>query len=84
MLLIAEILLTIFAWRNGWKWLSLIPVGIAMLIGLFIGIGVGASGGNVYDVRGIVTLFDIGAIIALTVMVSKKPKSKTNLPIESK
>jgi hypothetical protein len=37
MLLIAEIILTIFAWRAGWKWLALIPVGVAFLIGFIIG-----------------------------------------------
>ncbi len=84
MFLIAEILLTIFAWRNGWKWLSLLPVGIAMVIGLIVGMGIGASGGSVDAVKGFVVIFDILAIIALIVMVSKKPKDKTELPTELK
>jgi hypothetical protein len=67
--------LTIFAWRNGWKWLSLIPVGVAMLIGISIGFGIGISGGN--SGAGIpgLSLIDLGAVIALIVMICKKPKS---------
>jgi hypothetical protein len=39
-MLIAEIILTFFAWRRGWKWFALIPGGVAM----FIGFCMGASG----------------------------------------
>ena len=68
MLLIAEIILTVFAWRKGWKWRALLPVGIAFGIGLIIG----ASGGGVTE--GIIFI-DVAAVIALIVMVSKAPKS---------
>lgn len=76
MFLIAEILLTIFAWRRGWRWLALLPVGIVLAIGFFIGVGIGASGGSINDIKGGYVIFDILAIIALIVMVSVKPKSK--------
>jgi uncharacterized membrane protein YfcA len=75
MLLIAEFILTIFAWRNGWRWYSLIPIGVAVVIGIIIGISVGASGGSVDDVNGVALIFDIGAVIALIVLCAKKPKS---------
>jgi purine-cytosine permease-like protein len=75
-MLLIEIILTIFAWRNGWKWLSLIPVGAAVLIGMIIGYSVGMSGGTV-DVYGSgLFIFDILAIIALIVMVVKKKEIK--------
>lgn len=79
-MLIIEIILTIFAWRKGWRWLALLPMGIALLIGLLIGFGIGASGGEVTS-GGPAIVIDIMAVIALIVMVAKGPKSKeTELP----
>jgi hypothetical protein len=74
-MLIIEIILTIFAWRNGWKWLSLLPIGIALLIGISVGFGIGVAGGNPNVSLPGLSLIDIAAIIVLIVMVSKKPKS---------
>lgn len=76
MFLLAEIILTIFAWRRGWRWLALLPIGIVLAIGFFIGVGIGAAGGSVDDIGGGTIIFDILTIIALIVMVSVKPKSK--------
>ena len=70
MLLIIEIVLTIFAWRNGWKWLALLPIGIAFAVGFFIGYGVALSGGTT-DISSVVFL-DIIAVIALIIMCIKK------------
>ena len=75
MLLIAEIILTVFAWRNGWKWLALLPVGIAFIIGLIIG----AS--RVTDLSGVIFI-DIIAVIALIIMVSKSKKPEENVSID--
>jgi len=75
MLLVAEIILTIFAWKKGWRWWALVPVALALLIGLFMGMGVGASGGDVDSVRGISIVLDVIAVIALIVMVTKGPKT---------
>jgi len=75
MLLVAEIILTIFAWKKGWRWWALVPVALALLIGLFMGMGVGACGGDVDSVRGISIVLDVLAIIALIVMVTKGPKT---------
>jgi len=76
MMLIAEIILTIFAWRNGWRWYSLIPVGLGGFLAFTAGFAIGASGGSTANM-GWVAIFDVAAIIALIVMVSKKPKSST-------
>jgi len=73
MLLILEILLTIFAWRKGWKWFALLPLGIGVVISFLIGIIVGASGGSVDTAKGIGLVFDILVIIILVVMNIKKP-----------
>lgn len=72
--IIIEIVLTVFAWRNGWKWRSLIPLGVVTFIIFFIGFGVGLSGGDSSLVPSFAIL-DLAAIIALIIMIVKKPKS---------
>jgi len=72
MLLIVEIILTIVAWRKGWKWLSLIPLGIAVIIGF----GLGASGNYTMDELGSFVWIDIAAIVALIVMIAKPKQEK--------
>jgi uncharacterized membrane protein YfcA len=74
-MLILEIILTIFAWRKGWRWLALLPMGIALLVGFSIGIGIGANGGDPSSVGFGAVFIDIIAIIALIIMVATKPKS---------
>jgi uncharacterized membrane protein YfcA len=71
-MLIIEIILTIVAWRKGWNWLSLIPIGVAFCIGLILG---ASSQGQPVDVMTVV-IWDILAIIALIVMVAVNPPGK--------
>jgi uncharacterized membrane protein YfcA len=73
MLLIAEIILTIFAWRAGWKWLALLPLGIFGLIGFLIGLRIGALGGTTSDISWAV-IFDVIVVIILIVMIIIKRK----------
>jgi len=81
MLLIAEILLTIFAWRKGWRWYALLPMAVCLAVGLLIGIGVGASGGDPSGASGLGIILDLIATGILIYMVSKgpKPKETTNI-----
>ena len=75
MILIAELVLTIFAWRRGWKWYSLLPVGCALVVGLIIGFIIGFSGGGQAELNAIKPLglmIDLLAIGALIFMVAKK------------
>lgn len=37
MILIAQVLLTVQAWRKGWKGWALLPMGVALLLGLLLG-----------------------------------------------
>ena len=76
MLLIAEILLTIFAWRRGWKAKALIPVGAAIGVGLIIGIMIASSGSTVP--AGVI-LIDIIAVIALIIMLCNPPKKELDI-----
>lgn len=71
MLLIIQIILTIIAWtKGGWKWLSLLPIGIALILGFTYG----AAGGD--PSSPIVAVFDVLAAIALAIMCfTKNPKN---------
>jgi hypothetical protein len=65
-ILVAQLLLTVQAWRNGWKGWALLPMGIALLFGLLLG--------SVTDdverlvVPGLIgDLLSLGALIGLSV-----------------
>jgi uncharacterized membrane protein YfcA len=62
---IIETILTIFAWRNGWKWKALIPMVTVFIIGFMLGIL------QIFDIA---ILFDILGSIALIIMIIQKPK----------
>jgi hypothetical protein len=78
-MLIIEIILTVFVWKKGWKWMALLPLGGALFIGFLIGLGIGASGGSVDDVSGLAVFIDVAAIVALIIMLIKGPKTDTHL-----
>ena len=69
-MLIIEIILVIFAWRNGWKWMALLPLVIAFVIGMLIGL----SNPNV-DLMNVVWI-DILAILVLIGMLVKGKKEQ--------
>lgn len=75
-MLIVEIILTVLAWRRGWKWLALLPVGIALLIGFAIGFGIGLSGGDASSISGGTVVIDVLAIVALVIMLIYKREEK--------
>lgn len=74
-MLLIEILLTVFVWRKGWNWFSLIPVGAAFLIGAIVGL---TGGVQAASNPGII-LIDVMAVIALIIMLVYPPK-KTPTP----
>jgi hypothetical protein len=78
MLLIAEIILMVAAWRRGWKGWALLPIGIAMFVAFLLASGVAASGGSMQDVWGVALLGDLACIGALIAMVAR-PRN-TELP----
>ena len=77
MLIIVEIILTIAAWRKGWRWLALLPLsgvlGIAFLIGFLAG-----AVGSEQDLIIPCLLLDLSGLIALIVMTAQKPKKLHN------
>ena len=74
MLLILEILLTISAWRKGYKGWALLPVGLALFIGFRLGLNdpEAAASGDLLDYIWI----DILAVVILAVMnaAASKPE----------
>lgn len=71
-MLIIEIILTVFVWRKGWNWMSLIPTGLAFIIGFMLG----ASGSVDASSVGVIFI-DVLAIIALILMLVFPPKTVT-------
>jgi uncharacterized membrane protein YfcA len=78
---IIEIVLTIFAWRKGWKWYSLLPLGFVILIGLLIGFSVRISGGNSSYIKIFGPILDIIAIIILIILNIKDHKINNEINI---
>jgi hypothetical protein len=76
MFLFIEVVLTIFAWRNGWRWKALLPLGIGLVLGSYLAVIVAFSGGTTDTTWTIV--FDIAASIVLIIMCDKKPKTILN------
>jgi hypothetical protein len=82
MLLYLEIILTIAAWRRGFRMLALLPMGFAFLTGCMIGASSPelANGDNVFNFIWI----DIISIIILGIMVAAgnekttEPKTEEN------
>jgi len=77
-MIIVEILLTIAAWSR-YKWLALLPLGIAFGIGLLLGFG-----GVDLDVINGLWWIDVIAIITLIVMIAVKPKPVKEIEAEVK
>jgi hypothetical protein len=74
MLFVVEILLTITAWRKGWRGFALIPMITALGLGGFIGLAVGTSGGNVDNVTPVFLLGDLACIGFLVALSMRGPK----------
>lgn len=70
MILLIEIALTVWAWRRGWKGWALLPVGIALGMGLMIGFACGAAGSNPGDLSFLI-LADFAVIGVLILMVAR-------------
>ena len=68
LMLIAEIILTVIAWRKGWRWWALLPGFMAFGIGFVLGAVVEISGGNSFSALPYAIFIDIIAIFALICM----------------
>ena len=75
MLLIAEIILTIIAWRKGWKARALLPMTIALGFGIIIGLALAASDGSIEDAMPLCAVIELVCFSGLIYMAARKPKS---------
>lgn len=72
MILLLEIVLTIVAWRKGWRWKALRPVGVSAVVGLILGIAL-VSGGHTSMPDGAKIfglLVDVVMVVWLIVMIT--------------
>jgi len=82
---ILELILMIYAWKKGWKWMTFLPLALTFLVifvsYFLVGYGAGISGGNLTQ-GGLATLKPIAGVcelcmlIALFYMARNKPKPK--------
>jgi hypothetical protein len=84
MLIIVELILTVFAWRKGWRWKALIPVACTISLGLFAGTAIGLSGGQLSGATNVLFFFgDLASTAILIVLCVKKPKSLELVPAKN-
>jgi uncharacterized membrane protein YfcA len=75
MITVLEIILTISAWKRGWRWRALLPLAIGCVAGFLVGAAVGAGGGSVDDVLPIAVLMELAVVGSLIAMVARAPQS---------
>ena len=64
-MMIFQIILGIIAWKRGWRWWVFLPLGIAVWLGLMVGV----TFTNVDDIYSACFIVDALAIVALGLMV---------------
>jgi len=82
-MLFLEIMLTIAAWRRGYKGFALIPVGLALLVGFLIGLN-NPEMATSDDILSFIWI-DILAVVVLGIMIvlGKNPDEEETLEIEA-
>lgn len=76
MLLIVEIMLTVAAWKKGWRGWALLPVAVCFATAFLLGAAAGANGASPDDFVGVGLVLDILLVIALGVMIARAPAAK--------
>jgi predicted lipid-binding transport protein (Tim44 family) len=82
MLFFVEIILTVSAWKRGWRGWALIPLAIGFFLAFFAGALMGAAGmGD--EALGLLIIIDIAIIVSLIVMVivPRRTAAKTQRPV---
>lgn len=70
-----ELILTGFAWRRGWKGFALIPMAVAVVLGLIIGISTVLTDASFEMAYAICLIIDVICVVTLIVMIIKPRKS---------
>lgn len=66
-----EIYFGVKAFKNGWRWRVLLPVGFAMVAGIFVGIATAVTDGSITDTLPLMLMVDIGLIGVLAGMATR-------------
>lgn len=70
MLMIFEILLTVAAWKKGYKWFALIPLAFTVFIAFGGGFVAGAMGGPLENILPYFLFLDVFCILVLVIMLA--------------
>jgi len=74
MITVLEIILTISAWKRGWRWRALLPLAVGCAAAFLVGAAVGAGGGSVEDALPIAVLLELGVVGSLITLVARAPR----------
>jgi uncharacterized integral membrane protein len=75
MITVLEIILTISAWKRGWRWRALLPLALGCVAAFLVGAAAGANGGSVEDVLPIAVLLELAVVGSLIAMVARSPRT---------
>jgi hypothetical protein len=73
---ILEIILTVTAYRKGWKAIALIPIGVALAIGFMSGAAIKAQGGSPHSASAAAFAGDLLCLAILAFLNSRAPKAQ--------
>ena len=76
MLLIIEILLTVSAWKKGWRAKALLPLGIGVFVAFVAGIIIGVNHGNPDNLNFPFIILDLLVVFVLGAMCNRTPEVK--------
>jgi hypothetical protein len=85
MIAVIEIMLTMAAWKRGWKGWALLPLGIGFIMAFWAGSMLGAAGFSEDETYGICLVLDGVAILVLIVMaaVGRRIQPKIYTPVQN-
>jgi hypothetical protein len=74
-----EIYFGVKAFKNGWRWRVLLPVGVAVVAGGFVGFATAAGAGSMTDALPVMLLVDIALIGVLAGMAHRPPLGQASV-----
>jgi hypothetical protein len=80
-LLVLEIILTVVAWKRGWRWLALLPLGSGLLTAFALGFVMGALGASENHIFVIGLACDLVAIVGLCILIATHRKPAPAMPL---
>ena len=75
MFTIIEIILTVVAWRKGWRGRALLPLAGVLGVSTLLGLAVGAAGGSLESLIPVGILLELASLGALIFLVKRPPQT---------